>query len=103
MTVSIATIRLQVESTYDTEEDMSEDCLYLNIYTPCGQEDAQLPVLVWLHGDGLDGPQELRTGSGGTYFHGPEFLGTDFSHFVEFSPWEKVSNETFRWFQKIFL
>ncbi len=87
MTVNSATISfLQVESTYDTEEDMSEDCLYLNIYTPCGQEDAQLPVLVWLHGDGLDGPKELRTGSGGTYFHGPEFLGTDLSHFVEFSP-----------------
>jgi carboxylesterase 2 len=31
---------------------MSEDCLYLNIYTPAGaaQSKSQLPVMVWFHG-----------------------------------------------------
>lgn len=32
-----------------------EDCLYLNIWTPALGEDAQLPVLVWLHGGGFTG------------------------------------------------
>ncbi|HKU15126.1 MAG TPA: carboxylesterase family protein [Steroidobacteraceae bacterium] len=33
---------------------MSEDCLYLNIWTPARRDDAKLPVLVWLHGGGLN-------------------------------------------------
>jgi para-nitrobenzyl esterase len=33
--------------------ESSEDCLYLNIWTPAQSDDARLPVMVWIHGGGF--------------------------------------------------
>ncbi len=38
--------------------EMSEDCLYLNVWTPARSQEDRLPVMVWIHGGAF------RTGSG---------------------------------------
>ena len=43
--------------------DPSEDCLYLNVWTPRLQSGAQLPVMVWLHG----GSNRVGSGSEAGY------------------------------------
>jgi len=35
---------------YYEDLEVSEDCLYLNIWTPTLDSDARLPVMVWIHG-----------------------------------------------------
>ena len=48
---------------FPVEAPMSEDCLYLNIWTPAAEAGEKLPVMVWIHG--------------GAYMHG-------YGHEIEF-------------------
>jgi len=53
----------------DPEIPMSEDCLYLNVWTPAKTGDEKLPVMMWIHGGGM---QE-------GYGHEQEFDGEHFA------------------------
>ncbi len=44
----------QMMGVFGTEPSMSEDCLVLNVWTPTLEADSTLPVLVWLHGGGMN-------------------------------------------------
>uniref|UniRef100_A0A1A9X418 Carboxylic ester hydrolase n=1 Tax=Glossina brevipalpis TaxID=37001 RepID=A0A1A9X418_9MUSC len=48
-----------------------EDCLFLNVFTskiPKGDNNPEMPVMVWLHGGGYS------FGSGNTFLYGPDYL-----------------------------
>ncbi len=45
---------LAAQEFYVIEFPMSEDCLYLNIWTPAKAADEKLPVAVYIHGGGME-------------------------------------------------
>lgn len=60
---------------YDREEynvPMSEDCLYLNIWTPDNREGKKLPVAFWIHGGGFGGGYSCEV-----EFDGEEYCRND--------------------------
>lgn len=57
---------MYVKEFWSAGLDMSEDCLYLNVWTPAKSAEERLPVMVWIHGGGM------QCG----YTFEPEFDGT---------------------------
>ena len=53
---------------YGSDQALSEDCLFLNVWTPPGGATKNAPVMVWIHGGGLNGGSSHRA-----FYDGSEY------------------------------
>ena len=62
-------------------EGSSEDCLYLNLWAPADRTtDAQLPVMVWIHGGGFTGGSGSGAQTQGTKFAKKDIILITFNY-----------------------
>jgi len=62
---------------FQTDFTVSEDCLYLNVWTPADSTDEKLPVMMWIHGGAYQGGSGMRLSSTGSFLQTESRIGYD--------------------------